>query len=1033
MSGKNVLQMMPEIECDIVAAAATTEMVSGASHVPIYETTVVPKLYNPHHLQQQIQQQQQQQEQQQQYYQHQNHYNNIASGNYKLQEYQQQQQQHKMATSSYVYRSPLTIPPVATHTMYDNISSSNSNNNNCGTINNNSISSHSNSNNMLENYNNNYNHTMNLATTTTPAKSLSHNMAATTHTNAIATATAAVSPAATGGCGDARNTIATTNTAPSPNQYNTKEKFHDMQQQQHQQQPITPTANTTFLQKSLEAPIKQINYSNGYASSGGGGGAGKHMSTPPPPPIAILAKTPQQRQSQSPNVSTEAHLLATDMATPPSWHPHVYGRPPNRPTPHTIADILGLRDNQNSSLTTTLLNSSLMHDTQDESSNSSVTNLPPAPAKSPKSILRNFQQQYSAQINQYDQSQLRSASVSETSEDDQLATSIAVGSELTPMVPQAPPVLDQPLNLCVAKKTRDSLSPPPAVKQNQILGITTADREKTSSSSLLGKHLKKDSSQTPAKTCAKKKKLSSAIAPPSSVTLPPDVSPSGSSDSLIRERLAPSSMSTTPPAANMETTEDDSDSGSTDARRKKKARTTFTGRQIFELEKQFEIKKYLSSSERTEMAKLLNVTETQVKIWFQNRRTKWKRQDNVTNSEAAEVKSANHGKATATTSSATSTSSTTTDNTNGNGKTPATTNGSVTTTTTSSNAETMVVATTKKNSHNSPGSNSSSNNNNNSSSNTNNNNSSSNSNSGSNIESKRNIANELSAKLTAKQATKIKKQLNAILEKTSKNAAGTKNEHNSNATAAAGGGGGALNIFTADKSTSNNTKASYNSTNTKQQQTTQNNHRHQHHHHHHQNHHSHNHHRHIPHHHHAIPLTVEPAAPLEQTEKLEIKLEESPQHRELQLTLLRAAHCQSPHYGEMDFESKLAASKISNALAMAKLNASESTPLTIKEKSHKRAENTDEKKSSNKLESTQKLIKPKTDKEETKLTTTSCKVKEENEQEDNSIMLCDTLKDQRTEDKDHQTEFEDFIENKNGLTHDNETEDADNDAEMKEI
>lgn len=44
--------------------------------------------------------------------------------------------------------------------------------------------------------------------------------------------------------------------------------------------------------------------------------------------------------------------------------------------------------------------------------------------------------------------------------------------------------------------------------------------------------------------------------------------------------------------------------------KKKKARTTFTGRQIFELEKQFEIKKYLSSSERAEMAKLLNVTET---------------------------------------------------------------------------------------------------------------------------------------------------------------------------------------------------------------------------------------------------------------------------------------------------------------------------------------------------------------------------------------------------------------------------------------
>ena len=45
---------------------------------------------------------------------------------------------------------------------------------------------------------------------------------------------------------------------------------------------------------------------------------------------------------------------------------------------------------------------------------------------------------------------------------------------------------------------------------------------------------------------------------------------------------------------------------------KKKARTTFTGRQIYELERQFEAKKYLSSSERQELARLLNVTETQV-------------------------------------------------------------------------------------------------------------------------------------------------------------------------------------------------------------------------------------------------------------------------------------------------------------------------------------------------------------------------------------------------------------------------------------
>ena len=70
---------------------------------------------------------------------------------------------------------------------------------------------------------------------------------------------------------------------------------------------------------------------------------------------------------------------------------------------------------------------------------------------------------------------------------------------------------------------------------------------------------------------------------------------------------------------------DDKGAGKDSKKDGKKGRATFSGTQIDELEKAFQATQYLTTAERSRLADRLSLSESQVKIWFQNRRTKCRR------------------------------------------------------------------------------------------------------------------------------------------------------------------------------------------------------------------------------------------------------------------------------------------------------------------------------------------------------------------------------------------------------------------------
>lgn len=121
----------------------------------------------------------------------------------------------------------------------------------------------------------------------------------------------------------------------------------------------------------------------------------------------------------------------------------------------------------------------------------------------------------------------------------------------------------------------------------------------------------------------KEKSKSSPSSTPSSTSSSSTISSSGSTS---HTSTTTTSSNNSNAGTNNGGSNSDNCPGLMKQRQKRKPRVLFSQSQVYELEHRFKQQRYLSAPERDQMAAHLKLTSTQIKIWFQNRRYKCKRQ-----------------------------------------------------------------------------------------------------------------------------------------------------------------------------------------------------------------------------------------------------------------------------------------------------------------------------------------------------------------------------------------------------------------------